>query len=137
MKYLKSIIFILVLVVLDQLAKFYFFGKNIYFFKYLSFNFVANTGVSFGLFSGYNLLFVLFSLVVIGFILYIYKKERRFSLALNFILAGAVGNLVDRLFRGYVVDFVDLGFWPVFNLADVFIIIGGLILVYYLVKEKS
>ncbi len=137
MKYLKDFIFVLILIVIDQLTKLYFIGKHIYLFKYFSFNFVANTGISFGFFKGYNILFILISLLVILFVFYFYNKEKKHSLAFNFILAGAFGNLIDRIFRGYVIDFVDLGFWPVFNLADVFVTCGALLLLYYMMKEKD
>ena len=79
--------------------------------------------------------FVLVSLVAVGFMLWYYRKlrpdQRWMQVAIAFVLSGAVGNLVDRLFRGYVVDFVqwhwwnrpDL-YWPIFNLADSLIVVG-------------
>lgn len=137
MKYLKNIIFVVFFVILDQLTKFYFFGKNIYLLKYFSFNFVANTGITFGLLKGYNIFFILLSLFVIFLVLYYYRKNEKYSLAFNFILVGAFGNLIDRIFRGYVIDFIDFKVWPVFNLADAFVTFGALLLIYYLFKEKA
>ncbi len=136
MKYLKSILLIIILVILDQLSKFYFINRNIKIFSFFSLTFVKNTGVSFGLFKGYNLIFILLTLLVIATIIYNYKKYPKSYLAFNLILAGAIGNLIDRIFRGFVIDFIDFNFWPVFNLADSLIVIGALILIYNLIKEK-
>ena len=137
MKNLRNIILIIALVIFDQLTKLYFFGKNIYLSSYFSLKFVANSGISFGIFKNNNLIFVFLIILVIAFILYYYNKERKYALAFNFLLAGAFGNLIDRIFRGYVIDFIDFKFWYVFNLADVFITAAGLLLVYYLFKEKD
>lgn len=59
----------------------------------------------------------------------------RFSLGLQ--LGGALGNLLDRIVHGYVVDFVDIGFWPIFNLADLSIVGGVTILAYHLWDEET
>ena len=79
--------------------------------------------------------FVTITLVAVGFILWYYRKlrqdQRWMQVALSFVLSGAVGNLVDRLARGYVVDFVQWHwwkrpelYWPIFNLADSLIVVG-------------
>ncbi|MEW6230066.1 MAG: signal peptidase II, partial [Bacillota bacterium] len=52
------------------------------------------------------------------------------------VLGGAIGNLIDRVRVGYVIDFIDLRFWPVFNLADAAITVGALVLVYGAVQRK-
>ena len=137
MKYIKNLFFIILLLLIDQLTKFYFFGKSIFLFKYFSFNYIENTGVTFGLFQGNNLFFIIFSLIIIGLVFYFYKKYDKYNIAWNFILAGAFGNLLDRIIHGFVVDFIDLGFWYVFNLADSFIIIGIGLLLFYFIKEKN
>ena len=137
MKYLKSIFLILFLVVLDQISKFYFLGKNIYIFKYFSINSTVNTGITFGIFKGYNILFIFIILLIIGLVIYLYKKDKKYCLAYGLILAGAFGNLIDRVFRGFVVDFIDFRIWPIFNLADAFVTIGVLLLIYYLWKDKN
>ncbi len=134
---LTNLLLILFLVILDQITKDYFINKNIKIFEYLSFNFVANTGAVFGLFKGFNWIFLIISILVGCFIVYYYKKEKRLRLSFNFILAGVAGNLIDRISRGYVVDFIDLKAWPVFNLADSYIVIGAAILVYKILKEKD
>ncbi len=89
---------------------------------------ILNKGTAFGLFKNQSIFFVLLSLLVISvIILYICKNKLRniiLSIALGLILGGAVGNLVDRIRFGYVVDFLDFRIWPVFNIADSAITIG-------------
>ena len=120
MKHIKHILLIFFLILLDQISKFYFFRKN---------SFVSNTGTFFGLLKNMNFVFIILSIVVIVFVIYYYKEDKLRS-GFDFVLAGAFGNLIDRLFRGFVVDFIDLKFWPVFNLADVFITLGVILLIY-------
>ncbi|HEY6100173.1 MAG TPA: signal peptidase II, partial [Anaeromyxobacter sp.] len=87
-----------------------------------------------------NAFFTAISLGAVGFILYYYRKlqdDQRFvQLALAFVLSGAVGNFVDRIARGYVVDFVEWYWWnrpdlrwPTFNVADSLIVVGVAMLV--------
>ena len=91
---------------------------------------VHNTGTAFGLFQDHNLFFVILSaavIIVLGIILF--RGERKgqsvFSwVPLALVLGGAIGNLIDRIRFGYVIDFVDLRVWPVFNLADSCITVG-------------
>lgn len=101
---------------------------------------IRNTGVAFGLFQGLGNLFAVFSvLVLIGIFVFrrtIEAEDVWTHLSLGLVVGGAVGNnIIDRLLRGYVVDFLDVNFWPlqnwpVFNLADSAIVIGvGVLLV--------
>lgn len=125
MKYLNHFLLILSLVFLDQISKLYFIRNG---------NFVSNTGTFFGLFKNMNLFFIILSILVIFIVLYFYK-EKNLRHGFDFVLAGAFGNLFDRLFKGFVVDFIDLRFWPVFNFADVFVTLGVLILLYKIYKD--
>ena len=93
--------------------------------------YTTNTGAAFGLFPDGSLFFIIIALVVVIAIL-IYHRQLavhqwllRFSLGLQ--LGGALGNLLDRLTRGYVVDFIYFKFWPVFNTADSCIFVGVVI----------
>jgi signal peptidase II len=103
----------------------------------LNFSYVENTGVSFGLFGGGGARWILaiFSLVVAGVLTWwALKAERRLlAVAIGLVIGGAIGNVIDRIRFGYVVDFVDvsgLGFFPwVFNVADSAITIGVLLLI--------
>lgn len=93
---------------------------------------VSNRGAAFGIFQGRSMLLGLLNIVVAIVIIYLYisKKQTKYSLSntpfipLAFIVGGAIGNAYDRIILGFVVDFIDLGWWPVFNVADSFIFIG-------------
>lgn len=106
-----------------------------------SLTYVTNTGAAFGLFANQNLLFIFIAVAVIAVILFFYRYLLadhlllRVSLALQ--LGGALGNLLDRLRLGYVVDFLDFRVWPVFNVADSAITIGVLLLIYNLVFQAE
>jgi signal peptidase II len=92
---------------------------------YIRLVFSQNSGALFGLFRDQAILFAIASLVVIGLIVAFHGQSERslyLSIALGLLLGGAVGNMIDRLRLGYVVDFVDIGIggfrWYTFNLAD-------------------
>jgi signal peptidase II len=95
---------------------------------------VRNTGAAFGILRGRVPLFIATSLLAIGLIFWnlaALEKERSGMLSrvgLALVCAGAAGNLIDRLRFGYVVDFIDLRVWPVFNIADSAITVGALLL---------
>ena len=107
----------------------------------LDFTFVKNTGAAFGILEGQRWFFVLLTIVIGVGIFYALKKMPknfhynlvRFSLIL--VLSGAVGNAIDRLIRGFVVDFLEVTFisWPVFNVADIYVVIGSVLLAYLLI----
>lgn len=109
--------------------------------RWVSITHVVNSGAAFGLFPDRGTLFVVIAVVVVVAIVAYYRylpADRwpvRVSLGLQ--LGGALGNLLDRLHYGYVVDFIDFKIWPVFNLADSAIVIGVAILAYYLLREQE
>jgi signal peptidase II len=79
-------------------------------------------------------------IVIIAIILFYHHlpiESPWIRLSLGLQLGGAMGNLLDRLMHGYVVDFVDIGFWPIFNLADLSIVCGVAILAYHLWNEED
>ena len=98
----------------------------------LRLTYVENRGAAFGLLQDQTMFFVLVGILVIGVIAASYRYLPRsgflLHLALGLQLGGAIGNLIDRVRQGYVVDFVDFGYranwWPVFNVADSAIVIG-------------
>ncbi|MFH0778859.1 MAG: signal peptidase II [Candidatus Eisenbacteria bacterium] len=106
--------------------------------------FVKNSGAAFGLLSGNRFPFVFTTvLAVVALVFFLVESKRkgtRDSLALSLILAGASGNLIDRLRLREVVDFMDLGWkdvrWPVFNVADIAITVGVFLFCYRLVFGK-
>ncbi|GBR76189.1 lipoprotein signal peptidase [Candidatus Termititenax persephonae] len=95
-----------------------------------------NTGAAFGILPAARWFLILVGIVVLLGVLWYIKKERSRSRwqynGLIFIFAGALGNLIDRIFYGFVIDFINLPHWPTFNLADVFIDIGVACLLVYL-----
>ena len=113
----------LLVVVLDQVSKSIVVN---------SFPYTTNTGAAFGMLQSYQPFLIGITIIVIGLLFY-YAKE--YPIALGFILGGAVGNLIDRLARGFVIDFIDFGFWPSFNIADSANTIGAGLLIIYLLKE--
>lgn len=99
----------------------------------LHITYVKNTGAAFGMLRDMPALFTGISILAAFFIniFYLSSKERLNSgeiSGLCLVLAGTLGNLIDRLRLGYVVDFIDLRVWPVFNLADTCITVGAVIL---------
>jgi signal peptidase II len=116
-------------------------------------NYVENPGAAWGLFRSFseefrNVFFTIVSLAAIAFILYSYRKlradQRFLQVSLAFVLAGAVGNFLDRLARGYVIDFIEWYWWnrtdlrwPTFNIADSLIVVGVAMLILHPGPKKS
>ena len=88
----------------------------------------TNSGSAFGLFPNQTLVLIVASFIAIGFLVYFYRTQVRptllLRLAIGMQLGGALGNLFDRLKDGFVVDFIDVGAWPIFNIADSSIVVG-------------
>ncbi len=103
--------------------------------------FITNTGAAFGMFPQMGMALMGIAAVVVVAITLFYHHLPidnilvRISLGLQ--LGGAMGNLLDRIIHGYVVDFIDIGFWPIFNIADVSIVFGVSILAYILWNEDN
>lgn len=115
-----------------------------------SLTYIRNTGAAFGILAGSAAAFrlpvlIFFSLLAIGFIGVMLRRlpesEKGLIIALTFILGGAVGNLVDRILYGEVIDFLDFYWsrfhWPAFNFADSFITMGVAITFYHLLRAKG
>jgi len=101
---------------------------------------VFNKGGAFGILADATNFFIFISVAVIAAIavfLFRNKPERPVSMALAFVMAGALSNLIDRLRFGYVVDFLDFRIWPVFNIADSAITIGTIWLVYKMIIKRK
>ena len=147
-KYIFIVIFTLLL---DQVSKrivvenIEIFANNLEISKYFNLVYVENRGVSFGMFSEHDksFYFGILSMLVSAYIIYLLVKSKDLieSLGLSLILGGAIGNGVDRLYYGYVVDFIDLHLnnlhWPAFNFADTFITVGAIVFVLALLQIKK
>jgi signal peptidase II len=96
-----------------------------------------NTGIAFGFFQHMSPILTLVSLLISAGAIYVYivylpHYNPWVQVSIGLILGGALGNIIDRVFLGYVVDFIQVGWWPVFNLADSSITVGATILAVYL-----
>lgn len=112
----------------------------------LHITFVSNTGGAFGLFKSGTSLFiavsvvaiiVIFSLIVSSMKRGRFLSDPLFNVGLVLIASGALGNLLDRVRFGYVIDFIDVRIWPVFNMADISISIGTFLLIVSFVSPRS
>jgi len=101
--------------------------------KFLVNNPIKNDGLAFGLFPGHNLLYIILVLIIILVISYYWIISKgNLVYGFSFLVGGSLGNLSDRIFLGYVRDFISIGYWPSFNIADIFTVMGVLILLKYL-----
>ena len=142
---INYLLIITVFSILDQLSKIYI---NLNFYKLLNkdlliftIEFVRNYGAAFNIFYGSRLFLSFISIISTIILFYlIFISENKFinKYGLSFILAGSIGNGIDRILNGYVIDFINIKFidFPVFNIADILINIGVLILIINYFKYK-
>ena len=130
----------IVIIVLDQITKMLLIDKYITLIpNILNFTYTKNYGMAFGMGSGKIIVFIniIFILAIILYLIINRKKIHEF-MPYFIILGGAIGNLFDRIFRGYVIDYIDVNLFnfPNFNIADICITLGIIYLIYTIVKEK-
>ncbi len=105
----------------------------------LNLTYITNNGSAFGMFKGFNSIFIIFSIIVIFAIFYFLKKinqnEKLLQISVGLLLGGTLGNLADRLIYGSVIDFIDFRIWPVFNVADSAVTISAMLLILILWKK--
>ena len=146
----KIILLSIAFVFLDQLSKFLLdkflvLGKSYTIFdRFLYITKAYNDGVSFSMLSGHKFLIILISIGIMAFLLFYmrkFKQNKRNIIAFSLVFGGLIGNLIDRIIHGYVIDFIDFYImnynYPIFNLADSFICIGILMLLYAVVKGED
>ena len=148
------IIAVVVLILLDQGTKLWALASlkpihNMTLVEgFMDLTFVENRGVAFGMFSGQRWFILLLTGIIAAGLIWFYvtmpKKKEYFPLrvSLVLVLSGAIGNIIDRLFRGYVVDFFEFTFfeWPVFNVADIYVVVGVILLalmIIFVVKDED
>ncbi|MDD6208858.1 MAG: signal peptidase II [Clostridiales bacterium] len=141
--YIKYFAGIILLTILDQVTKkaaihYLAGGKDLELIPdVLVLHFLENRGAAFGILENQTLFFVLFGILILGGIGFCYfrlpleKKYIPLQWIGIFISAGAVGNLIDRIFRGFVVDFIYFQIirFPVFNVADIYVTVGSIVLI--------
>jgi len=147
----RSVVFFLaalLVVVADQLSKMWIrsnlvVGQSLPETGFFRLTHVHNTGAAFGLFRDQSFILAIVALVgIIVLIVYALLIYRYFPFldnllcksALGLVLGGTVGNLIDRVRLGYVTDFIDVGIWPSFNIADSAIVVGIIVFVYSLLR---
>ncbi len=138
-----------ILIIIDQAIKWISRTKLTKFESYpvidgfFHFTYVENRGAAFGMLQNKTWFFVLITLVVVGYMIYFTNKNKNIDKKLTFVLsiitAGAIGNLIDRIWLGFVVDMFDFrGIWQfVFNFADICVVVGGILLIFLIIKDKE
>ena len=151
---LISVIVAAVLAAVDQITKHIALTKlkpigNTTFIKgFMDFTFVENRGAAFGILNGKIWLLLILAAIICAVIIYSMlkmpktKEYRLLKAALTLILAGAVGNVIDRVVRGYVVDFFEFTFinFPVFNMADIYVVVGAIamaLIMIFVIKDED
>lgn len=130
---------------IDQTSKYFaqelLVNRTVYIMQYLNFTLVYNAGAAFSIFAdlggSQRWGLILVELIAIGVILFwinrLQPQEKNLRLALNLVLSGAIGNLIDRFYNGVVVDFIDIHYriwhFPTFNIADIMINFGAFLLI--------
>ncbi len=152
MMFLPLIVTIL-LIAIDQITKYIALinlkpiSSTVFIKGFMDFTFVENRGAAFGILEGQRWFFVVITVIISVAIIYAFlklpnKKEYMYlRVSLVLILSGAIGNVIDRFFRGYVVDFFEFTFinWPVFNVADIYVVVGTMLfafLLLFVIKEE-
>lgn len=143
------------LVAVDQITKYIALtqlkpiGSVTFIDGFMDFTFVENRGAAFGIFSGKTWLLLVISIIICAVLVLAMtkmpktKEYRKLRVTFVLILSGAVGNIIDRALRGYVVDFFEFTFikWPVFNMADIYVVVGtivmAVIIMFFMKDEKE
>ena len=134
------------IIIIDQFSKYLMFynyktviNKDFLLFKL---DFVKNYGAAFNIFSGNRIFLSCISIIFSILLTYLILRKNTLNsydhYSYSFILGGTIGNGIDRIFKGFVIDFINLNFinFPVFNIADISINIGFILLLYSIFKNK-
>ena len=112
--------------------------------NFFKLNYVRNTGASWGILSGNKILLIIISIIILCVLIYFiknFKKNTRNIIAFSLLIGGILGNLIDRICYGYVIDYLDFNIfgynYPVFNLADTFIVIGVILLIVAIIRGED
>ncbi len=139
-----ALIITFLIVLIDRITKMFFsdllsHGESLPIIRnVLHMTLVHNTGIAFGFFKDYGAVFIvipIIAIILLVFNIYYYRQNnealsRTYIIAFSLILGGAIGNLIDRIKYGHVIDFIDFRIWPVFNIADSAITIGAVIVAF-------
>ncbi len=131
MKDKEAILLLIGLVLADQLTKLLFTDMD-----YGIIHYQKNYGAAFSLLEGYRWLFIAVAIIVVAGLAFYYRHAEN-KLPVMMIMAGSIGNMIDRLLLGYVRDFINIKIWPVFNIADSLNLIGAIWLAILLIKKEA
>jgi len=130
------IIIFLFLILFDRVTKLWAAGiHSIIDYNILSLHFVTNTGAGFSILSNHNTFLIWLSIIIAGLAIYFHELFPKYAFVM--IMSGLTSNLIDRIVHGYVIDFIDFKFWPVFNIADSLIFLGVAITIISLLLKDS
>lgn len=133
-----------IIIILDQITKYFvtklmIFGQSIPLIQNIfHLTYVRNTGIGFSLFQNQNTVMIWVVIAILGFILFYFDRipNQKWPVAgFALVFGGGIGNLIDRIIFGSVIDFLDFRIWPVFNIADSSACIGVIILIVYFWKK--
>ncbi len=146
----SSIFFITasLIIIADQISKLWIRsslapGESTWDIGFLRLYHVQNTGAAFGIFQDHAVILTIIDIIgaclVLWLVLFMHRRlpflnSLPFKLTLALILGGTIGNLIDRLSLGYVTDFIDFSFWATFNIADSSVVVGALLLAYFVIR---
>ncbi len=140
-----SIVFLIIL--FDQIVKYViesnmFIGQSVAILPNIfHLTYILNPGAAFGILTNQRYFFIIIAIFLLAIIIYFRKQILKMSKSLQIGIAmlsgGAVGNMIDRIFIGKVIDYIDFRVWPIFNLADVSIVLGCIIIIYKLLFTKE
>ena len=127
------------LLLFDQLLKLFIrHNPNLMMSKFFSITFSKNTGALFGIFKNQSLTLAFLGLIIIGLILFFYDSlSKNFpEYVIDLIIVGLLSNMLDRFILGYVTDYLCFVFWPCFNLADSYVVVGVGLCLFELIRYK-
>ena len=148
---IKITIFSLLIIILDQIIKFVviqnmeLYSSIIIIKNFFNITYVQNIGAAFSILSGNVVFLSLISLIVLVAIYIYLSKKKSFNkiqtITYSMLIGGIVGNMIDRIFRGFVIDYLDFSIlkynFPVFNFADICIVVSAIILLIFSIKEEK
>lgn len=146
-----TLVIILAVIILDQITKYLAIGLKKGSIKlidnFFSLVYVENRGAAFGILQGKKIILVFFTfLIIMAMCYYLYKGQKSMAtiskLSISLIIGGAIGNLIDRVFRHFVIDFISVTFpngyeFPVFNVADIAVVCGTFLLIIAFIKTND
>ena len=135
----------LLVIFIDQLVKIIISSnmklyESINIFNNINITYVQNKGAAFSILNGNILLLIIISFVILYYLYLYILKEKKYENISILLIGGIISNLSDRIFRGYVIDFIDIKIFnynfPIFNIADICIVLGTIFLIIKILKEK-